>query len=231
VANSQADDPEEPEIIRTIQSAKHRRNAELNTTEACKYRSKDIQRAHGLEEDDVDATRMLWKMKFVKCWKEYRDKFRPNIQDDTVTHFDTAFSYYLEREPAAHSTRKRKGPSKQSIPFEVDRFFSQTANLGPTMPKNQCPLAWWKANEKVYPVLALMARDILAIPCSAAEPERVHSQARTVLNWNQSRMGHKAVEASVMLKCAVLYNKGYGALDKDQLAKLEDVENSFALSP
>jgi hypothetical protein len=36
-------------------------------------------------------------------------------------------------------------------------------------------IEWWKANRHVYPVLAAMAFDILAIPCMSAEPERVFS--------------------------------------------------------
>lgn len=53
-----------------------------------------------------------------------------------------------------------------------------------------------------------MARDILAIPASSAEPERIHSSARTVLNWDQSRMGPGSIEASVVVKCFASYNAG-----------------------
>jgi hypothetical protein len=42
------------------------------------------------------------------------------------------------------------------------------------------PLEWWKGNEKQYPLLARVARKVLAIPATSASSERVFSAAGLV---------------------------------------------------
>ena len=46
-------------------------------------------------------------------------------------------------------------------------------------------LAWWKKNIDAYPILALMARDFLAIPVSTVSSESAFSCAGRILekNW------------------------------------------------
>lgn len=192
--------------------------------DACKFLDDNIQEKYDIRDDEPEKTRTIWKMKFVECWKLYRDKYYPHITNDTTVDSNSAINYYLDRKTTtskrlASSNRRRDPQSRKSqqIPAEVEKFFNRTTALD----MDQDPLEWWKANEKSYPVCAAMARDILAIPSSSAEPERVHSQARTVLNWNQSRMGHYSVEASVTVKCALLYNKAFGQLHDDQFRKLD----------
>ena len=227
----------EPASI-TTEGQRRRRRRDGNQLDemipsACKYSDSDIRAEYGIADDEPDATRKTWKMKFVKCWKIYRDAHFPHIQDDTTVELNTAISFFLKKRAPfpgnsnnAPNLHRRGQSQQQKIPVEVERFFNKAVTLS----HDQCPLDWWKANERAYPVCAAMARDILAIPASSAEPERVHSQARTVLNWNQSRMGHYSVAASVLIKCALIYNKGYGQLMEDQLRKLEDETVAFELS-
>jgi hypothetical protein len=205
----------------------------LHYTPNCKYQDEDIQEKYGIDPNGRDAVRNTWKMKFVDCWKTYRDNYFPDIRDDTVVELRTAASYYLDARKSTASGPNRRtfaghglgSKTTLKIPTEVERFFHNNA----TIEMHQSPLAWWKANGKAYPVCAAMARDILAIPASAAEPERVHSQARTVMDWNQSRMGPRTIEASVMVKCSVLYNPStaYGHLDLCQVERLYDPENTL----
>lgn len=71
---------------------------------------------------------------------------------------------------------------------EFQQFLAdQNANTGPTLSDldtylNEAPtpytndfdiLGWWKANEKIYPTLALLAKDILAIQVSSVASESV----------------------------------------------------------
>lgn len=202
----------------------------LHYTPTCRYQDEDIQEKYGIDPNGRDAMRNTWKMKFVDCWKTYRDHYFPEIRDDTIVELRTAASLYLDRRKSSGSRSSAGIKSKVTlqIPTEVERFLYNNT----TIEMHQCPLAWWKANERAYPVCAAMARDILAIPVSAAEPERVHSQARNVLDWNQARMGPRTIEASVMVKCAVLYNPSttYGCLDSHQVDRLYDPENTVQAS-
>ena len=151
--------------------------------------------------------RKLWKLKFIDCWRKYKAAHFPNMRNDYVPQEMTAASVFLS---AAEDTASPPPPDADadgvllgSIPAEISQYFTEAS-----IPLDADPLLWWKTHERKYPVLAHMARDILAIPASSAEPERVHSGARTVLNWNQSRMGSASIEASVAVKCFSVYNSG-----------------------
>ena len=61
-------------------------------------------------------------------------------------------------------------------------------------------LAHWKANASRYPVLSLMARDILAIPISTVAFESTFSIGGRVLDCYQSALKPNIVQAIVCLK-------------------------------
>ena len=69
---------------------------------ACKFSDVDIRAEYGIADDEPDVTRKTWKMKFVKCWRMFRDAHLPDIQDDTVVVLSTAFSFYLKKRAPFH---------------------------------------------------------------------------------------------------------------------------------
>jgi hypothetical protein len=50
----------------------------------------------------------------------------------------------------------------------------------------QDPLSWWSFNSMVYPHLAKLAREYLALPASSATVERLFSRAGSVLLFNKN---------------------------------------------
>ena len=59
--------------------------------------------------------------------------------------------------------------SSQSIKSDLDMYLEEAVHPSKEgLSDNFNVLAWWKFNEAKYPILSLVARDILAIPVSAA---------------------------------------------------------------
>ena len=60
--------------------------------------------------------------------------------------------------------------------------------------------AHWRKVEAQYPVASRMARDILGIPITSVEAERVFSSARSVLDWRRQKLVPESIEAATCLK-------------------------------
>ena len=60
-------------------------------------------------------------------------------------------------------------------------------------------LAWWKVNARDFPTLALIAKDILAIPVSTVASESAFSTSGRFVTPHRSRLHPKTLEA---LMCA-----------------------------
>jgi hAT family C-terminal dimerisation region len=61
-------------------------------------------------------------------------------------------------------------------------------------------LAWWKAHEADYPILAMMARDLLAIPASSVPSERAFSSSGELISKKRTRLANKTIRAIMCIK-------------------------------
>jgi hAT family C-terminal dimerisation region len=72
--------------------------------------------------------------------------------------------------------------------------------LGSMEPDGIDILDYWKMNETAYPTLAMMARDIFAVPVSTVPSESCFSLANKILTDKHSRLGVKTFERLICLK-------------------------------
>ncbi|XP_058181412.1 zinc finger BED domain-containing protein RICESLEEPER 2-like [Rhododendron vialii] len=61
-------------------------------------------------------------------------------------------------------------------------------------------LAWWKKNEDKYPVLSIMARDLLTPPVSTVASESAFSAGKRVLDERRSRLAPDILDCLICLK-------------------------------
>ncbi|XP_073138155.1 zinc finger BED domain-containing protein RICESLEEPER 2-like [Henckelia pumila] len=90
---------------------------------------------------------------------------------------------------------------------------------------------WWKVNSPRFPILAKMARDVLAIPISTVASESAFSTGGRVLDPFRSSLTPKLVQALV---CAQDWLRGESLPltveeDLDKLEKFEDDLDSLGL--
>jgi hypothetical protein len=77
-------------------------------------------------------------------------------------------------------------------------FFKKEAKMPLTTADGYSnPPDWWQKNAYKFPVLARLARKLLAIPASSAPSERVWSRVSTVLTAKRARMKSE-VAADIM---------------------------------
>ncbi|PRQ17147.1 putative transcription factor/ chromatin remodeling BED-type(Zn) family [Rosa chinensis] len=61
-------------------------------------------------------------------------------------------------------------------------------------------LAWWKSNESLYPIVSLMARDLLTIPASTVASESCFSAGGRVVSEKRACLSPNTIEALICLK-------------------------------
>ena len=63
-------------------------------------------------------------------------------------------------------------------------------------------LTFWKNESARQPHLALMARDILAVPATSVDVERLFSQARNLISYNRHRLDRQIISDTMFLRGA-----------------------------
>lgn len=74
-------------------------------------------------------------------------------------------------------------PSKSSVQTEFEDFTEQK-----NVPRETDVLLWWKMHASEFPVLAILARQYLAIPASSAASERLFSRLKLVATTARQNM-------------------------------------------
>ena len=67
-------------------------------------------------------------------------------------------------------------------------------------PDEKDPLEFWIENCEAYPILSLVAVDILSIPCSSAPVEHVFSTAGNATTGKRNRLTDQNLEHEVLIR-------------------------------
>lgn len=88
--------------------------------------------------------------------------------------------------------QKKKSTSSAPAKSELDRYLEED-----TLPRTDDfdVLAWWKSNGLKYPILMMIARDILAIPVSTVASESAFSTSGRFLTPHRNRLHPNVLEA------------------------------------
>ena len=81
-------------------------------------------------------------------------------------------------------------------------------------------LEWWKENKVVYPQLAKMSRDVLAVPASSSSIERIFSISGRIATWQRNRLHPKTISNIMLYKGGMLWQKRH-----TNVASVEYVNN------
>jgi hypothetical protein len=76
-------------------------------------------------------------------------------------------------------------------------------NRSKTEDQSQWILNWWNANKSQYKCMALAAREILAIPSSEVDYERLVNQGRDLLSIRRYRISSDTIRTMMLLKGAL----------------------------
>ena len=76
----------------------------------------------------------------------------------------------------------------------------RTAPATPCLLNMKSIIEWWRQHEAVLPLLASLAKRILAIPASSSKSERVFSTGGNIVTAKRNRLPPKFVECLIEIK-------------------------------
>jgi hypothetical protein len=87
---------------------------------------------------------------------------------------------------------------RTTVEDELDRYLSSTSAI--TDEENDDILSFWKENQNVFPLIAAVARDILAIPASNTCVERLFSACKATITEKRTRLGSEKLNKIMFLQ-------------------------------
>lgn len=63
-------------------------------------------------------------------------------------------------------------------------------------------LQYWQTREQKWPLLTVMARDVLAVPATGADVERMFSQGRNLITYHRHKLSDKVIADAMFMKGA-----------------------------
>ncbi|KAL2499708.1 Zinc finger BED domain-containing protein DAYSLEEPER [Abeliophyllum distichum] len=94
------------------------------------------------------------------------------------------------------------GTNIRDVPLELARIFGHDMlNLLDENERNNFDiLRWWRQNERQYPILSIIARDLLTLPVSTVASESAFSTGGRMLTDMRSRLKPDILESLMCLK-------------------------------
>ena len=114
---------------------------------------------------------------------------------------------------------------------ELDTFLSTTYGFGEEEESgiDFNILSWWNAHNRTYPILSLVARDILACPVSTVAVEQTFSAGSNILDPTRTNLSDENLEAQCCLDDWVRAERRTQELVTEKLS--DEAEEFFTEDP
>jgi hypothetical protein len=136
----------------------------------------------------VDDSLQSCRARFLLNYQSDSSPTLPDPAPSSSPRFPSVVNdFEFQQHLAKISTKRRR--------LDYDRYIEV-----PQDPSITSVLMWWKKHEHIYPDLANMARDILAVPASGCPVERVFSISGRIARWERSSLRDSTISDSMMVK-------------------------------
>ena len=128
----------------------------------------------------------------------YKEKYGNNISLIKSSSTTSSSSFY-KNPLEMFKSRKKATTSSPNNTTDIDRYLN--VNTIPFEDSEDFDiLEWWKKQQIKYPVLSIIARNVLTVPVSTVASETAFSAGGRVVNKKRCNLSPQAIEAVVCLK-------------------------------
>jgi hypothetical protein len=89
-------------------------------------------------------------------------------------------------------------PAKNNVEKELENYLTSTVTMEGD--EKDDILSFWKQNKQLFPLIASIARDILAIPASNTSVERQFSSCKNTITDKRTKLGSEKLNKLIFLK-------------------------------
>ncbi|XP_026399401.1 zinc finger BED domain-containing protein RICESLEEPER 2-like [Papaver somniferum] len=129
---------------------------------------------------------------------DFNRYFRDFCWSNAFRLFNRGLLHFIWKRFWASRNRKKRDPLATSSE-ELKRYYAEPEPALADI-ENFDVLDWWKSNEKRYPVLSCVARDVLAVQASTVASESAFSLGKRILGDYRSSLTPDMLECSVVIK-------------------------------
>lgn len=148
-------------------------------------------------------------------------KWGQELKDNSIQKFEDIYKVYFHQSEGQSSSetalaeqgRENPGPEKSDfvIDFDVLYAVNPTPAEGewmqelqkyysiPRCNKDTDILQWWRTHASEFPILSLMARDLLSIPATSVPAERLFSRAALTIRKHRNRLNNESARCLLCL--------------------------------
>ncbi|KAK8916019.1 hypothetical protein KSP39_PZI023387 [Platanthera zijinensis] len=161
-----------------------------------------------------------FKLKYVTyCYgKLYSKDVVDKVENKLTGTLTRLFSYYDSERRKCNAQSSKEEEVMGSPMSELEMYLTET-RIKKVVGESFDILNWWKTNSTRFPVMSLMARDVLAIPVTIVASESAFSTGGRVLDQFRSSLSPKVVEGLI---CAQDWLRG-SPIPQEIEARITDV--------
>jgi hypothetical protein len=156
------------------------------------------------EQSSFNEPQRNWKEEYKNsCRERFIEKYQKQDQNGESASASSQTRKRKREEPQYESefhSARRKAAAKKGRSNEFDRYINNDFDAPAEFYSTSDILKWWKVNGPNYPELAMMARDIHAVPAVGAGVEREFSKSGRVVRPDRARLSHRTITESMMFK-------------------------------
>ncbi|KAI3474587.1 hypothetical protein Pfo_029589, partial [Paulownia fortunei] len=150
----------------------------------------------------IDINNIIFKIRTLlnEFYNEYSSKYGSQSTQVDIHKTSSSSGFKLTAAQLLLRERTKRPRGSSSSSQELESYFNVSFEFNDTDDDGEFDiLRWWSQKEQTYPILSVMAKEILASPASTVAVEQVFSAGGNILSEKRSTLSPENLEAQACL--------------------------------
>ncbi|KAJ5660667.1 uncharacterized protein N7484_000039 [Penicillium longicatenatum] len=152
---------------------------------------------------------------------KWREKYENSLRRYLLNYQQQLASPPLPVTAVSQTTSQFRGSFSDSQPQQAKKLSTNnelTTYLNLGQQTEQDPYTYWRDQQRQFPTLARLARDVFSIPATGAGVERLFNSARDICHYRHGSLSPSTIQALMLFRCTSNFE-----VEQDELDSYEQV--------